>query len=177
MKVETETGFEPDLLIEMDKVRKPDSKGFLNRATVIKDRTDTLNGQSFEMPTFKTFEPIMKFLNIGGEHEGSVNVQSSQVMFGNPDRSLTERMRQMDMALEKLKDTLILAGLDGSSAEVKGKRTKTLVDLFGGSGETHLKGLKLEKLQEGIAKLQEIHNIGQPVANGVDITAAGDAAL
>ena len=176
MRVEAETGYEPDLLIEMEKIRKPDGKGFINRATVTKDRTDTLNGMTFDSPTFKSFEPIMKFLNIGGEHEGSVNVQSSQIMFGNPDRSLTERMRQMDISLGKRRDTHILAGLDGSSAEVKGKRTKVLVDLFGGSGETHLKGLKLEMLNEGIAKIQEQFKIGL-TSPKADVTTAEDAAL
>lgn len=176
LKAEAETGFEPDLLIEMSKVRKPDGKGFINRATVLKDRSDKLNGMSFDMPTFATFKPVVDFLNIGGEHQGTDTTRNSQEMFGNPDRSVTERMRQMDISLEKLKDTLILAGLDGSSAEVKGKRTKVLVDLFGGSGETHLKGLKLEMLNEGIAKIQEQFKIGL-TSPKADVTTAEDAVL
>lgn len=182
MKTESETGYEPDLLIEMVKVRiseetkDKNAKGFINRAYVIKDRTDTMNGLHFDMPTFKTFKPVVDFLNIGGEHQGTDTTRTSQEMFGNPDRSLTERMRQMDISLEKLKDTLILAGLDGSSAEVKGKRTKVLVDLFGGSGETHLKGLKLEMLNEGIAKIQEQFKIGL-TSPKADVTTAEDAAL
>ncbi len=183
LRAESETGYEPDLLIEMVKIRiseetkDKDAKGFINRAFILKDRTDTMNGQHFDRPTFKNFEPVIKFLNIGGDHQGTDITRTSQEMFSNPDRSYGERMRLLDIALEKLKDTLILAGLDGSSAEVKGKRTKVLVDLFGGSGETHLKGLRVEQLNDGIGKIQEQFKIGLTAPKAEDPTTAGDAVL
>ena len=54
MKVEGETGFEPDLLIEMDRVEAKDK--IINRAWVMKDRNQALNGKFFDYPSFEMFQ-------------------------------------------------------------------------------------------------------------------------
>ena len=65
MKAENETAFEPDLLIDMQKVKV--EKGANNRtlkriATIIKDRTTTIDGKEFENPTFEDFKPCILVL-------------------------------------------------------------------------------------------------------------------
>jgi hypothetical protein len=184
MKVEGETGYEPDLLLEMSRVRKSDEtgnledKGFINRCTVLKDRTDTMNGSVIDFPSFKSFEPIMKFLNIGGEHVGTDEARNSQAMFGNPDRSWAEAQKQKEIEIERLSDVLTLAGLKGTSGEVVAKRTKLLVDVFGGSGQTFIANLKLEALIEGIDKIKNQFNIGlKAAAKAEDVLTAEDSAL
>lgn len=186
MKVETETGFEPDLLLEMTRIRKSaesgdkDEKGFINRCTIIKDRTDTMNGKIIDFPTFKSFEPIMKFLNIGGEHVGTDISRNSSSMFGNPDRSWSEMQKQKEIAIEALGDVIVLSGLSGSSAEAKAKRTKVMVDTFGGSGENFIANLKLDQILAGTDSLKKQFNLGsknEPASNGHDANQTEDAAL
>lgn len=62
MKAENETAFEPDLLIDMQKmkVEKSVNNRSLKRvATVIKDRTTIIDGKEFENPTFEDFKPCI----------------------------------------------------------------------------------------------------------------------
>lgn len=160
MKVETETGYEPDLLIEMEKVRVSEvkrdkkAKGFVNRATILKDRTDTMNGKSFDFPKFETFAPVIKFLNLGGEHQGNNPERNSDDMFGRPDRSYSELQKRKGIAIERLQDTLVLAGLTGTAKETQMKRTQALVEFFGGAGQIHIENLTLEQIEEGTLKLK-----------------------
>ena len=79
MATEKEMGYEPSLLIEM--VKHHEDGKLINRAIVEKDRADKLNGKMFDMPTFDDFKPHFDFLNIGGEHFGSMNKRDSSDMF------------------------------------------------------------------------------------------------
>jgi hypothetical protein len=107
MKVESEFGFEPSLVIEMERVPKnqealdmiKDRKkkqgfkpkigsGWIHRAHILKDRTDTLNGKEFDYPSFDDFLPHFESLNIGGEHLGVDTTRTSEDRFnleGRPD--------------------------------------------------------------------------------------------
>lgn len=155
MKVEGEMGYEPSLLIEMELERKDGQKGFIHKATIIKDRTDTLNGKSIQNPTFKDFLPVISKLNIGGEHVGIDTSRSSEDLFESPDRSYEEKKRKHAIALETLQEVLVLNGLDGTSKEAKETRTKLLIQYFGSSSKTFIEEkLKYDELLEGIVKLK-----------------------
>lgn len=161
MKVETETGFEPDLLLEMYTVPRAEiegdkkAKGFVNRCLVRKDRTDTLNGRMIDMPKFKDFQPVVKFLNLGGEHVGTDGTRNSEDLFEDPDRSWDERQKLREIELEELKATLIKSGLDGTSADTKLKRTQALENFFGTSSATALERMKLDELRAKHRALKE----------------------
>lgn len=152
MKVETETGFEPDLLLELYTVPKSETtkdkkaKGLVNRCLVRKDRTDTINGRFFDMPKFKDFEPVVKFLNLGGEHVGTDGTRNSDEMFGRADRSWEERQKLIAIELEELQATLIKLGMDGSSGEAKKNRQATLEKYFGTSSKTAIENIALDAL-------------------------------
>lgn len=173
MKVETETGFEPDLLIEMYRVPKaqtgdkPDKKarGFGHRALILKDRTDTITGRMFDEPKFKDFEPVIKFLNLGGEHEGFTG-RSSEDLFESPDSSYYERRRLKDIELEELQATLVKGGLDGTAAETKKKRIAMLEEVFGRSAKTHIESLELQDLRMRHKVLRQKLGITDPPAEG-----------
>lgn len=173
MKVETETGFEPDLLLEMYAVPKAEieknkkAKGFINRCLVRKDRTDTLNGRLIDMPKFKDFAPIVKFLNLGGEHVGTDSARNSDEMFGRPDRSWEERQKLIAIELEDLQATLIKGGLDGSSGETKKKRTEWLEKIFGTSSKTAIENMALADLCDRHKVLKEALGLAKPTLQAV----------
>lgn len=154
MKVETEMGYEPSLLFEMEKARDKDDKFWVNKMYVLKDRTDTINGQEFDNPTYETFLPILNFLNIGGEHFAVDTSRNSVDMFNDSDKSWIERAKQVEICLEEIQEQLILKGLDGTSKEAKEQRTKLMIDVFGSSSKTLIEGLSLEKLKEGLEKIK-----------------------
>lgn len=107
MKVENEFGFEPSLVIEMerlsenraeveairgDKKKKTEFKPkvgskWIHRAHVLKDRTDKINGESFDYPTFDNFLPHFKCLNLGGEHFAIDTESDSTGRFDNQGRT------------------------------------------------------------------------------------------
>lgn len=94
MATEKEMGYEPSLLIEMMPVRE-DGKT-INRAIVIKDRTDTLNGAEIDFPNFEKVKSHFAFLNLGGEHYTSMETRDSKEMFtedGQDDWSQEQRQR------------------------------------------------------------------------------------
>ncbi len=94
MATEKEMGYEPSLLIEMSPVRE-DGKT-INRAVVVKDRTDTLNGDEIDFPNFEKVKSHFAFLNLGGEHYASMDQRDSKEMFtedGQDDWSHELRQR------------------------------------------------------------------------------------
>lgn len=64
MKAETETAFEPDILVLMQKVQDliGDKKSIFREAMVMKDRTTKIDGKVFKNPTFEDFYPAIKVL-------------------------------------------------------------------------------------------------------------------
>lgn len=171
MKAESETGFEPDVLIETYKVhladtlrtrtaserrKKKETKGIINRCCVLKDRSDLMNGKIIDQPKFDDFLPIVKFLNLGGEHSGPKSIQSTKDMFEAPNRLWAEMQKLQAIALEQIKEILILAELDGTGAEAKKKRTEKLIEAFGTSSWTAISGMDLETLNAGIGKLASV---------------------
>lgn len=190
MKAESETGFEPDLCLEMmadvqllsPKERKGKKRkvgAIINRCLVLKDRSDTINGKTFERPTFENFLPVVKFLNLGGEHAGPDLTRTSQGIFGNVDRSYAERMKQKEIAIEQIQETLVLAGLSGTSKDVQEKRTKALISAFGTSGKLGIDNLDLTQIIDGLAKLRLETGLTPPEskANGAALLAQADAAV
>lgn len=152
MKVEGETGFEPDILLEMERVETKD--GIINRAWVMKDRSNTMNGKSFDKPTFKTFKPFLDFLNIGGEHKGVDTERDSSGSFEDRDWSYEERKRRRDIAIEKIEEALTIGGMSGTAAEAKKNRTEMLVKVFGTSTKTGIETMDLQNLEACVQELR-----------------------
>lgn len=167
MKAEGETGFEPDLLIETfkvplgevmtDKRAKKKARGFVNRCIVVKDRSDLLNGQIFDKPKFTTFMPVVKFLNLGGEHLGVDSSRNSQELFGNSDRSWAERQKQTEIAIEELQVLLVKLDLSGTSKDAQQGRAKLLEEIYGTASKTAIENLKLDILLEGLEAIKGRH--------------------
>lgn len=167
MKVETETGFEPDLLLEMfkshkvtvkknkaGKSKKMVERGFVNRCVVLKDRTDTMNGAELEYPKFKDFQSVIKSLNIGGEHQGVDLTRTSEGVFTNDDQSWYAAKRRKDMAIESIKEALILAGLNGTAKETVKTRTETLIKYFGTSTEPGIGAKTADDLENSLFRMK-----------------------
>lgn len=148
MASEKEMGYEPSLLIEMTKVIERGQ--LVNRAFVEKDRADRLNGQVFNKPKFSDFQPHFEALNIGGEHFKSMETRNSGEMFdAYGEESFSQEKRQREIWCEEIKGLLIKHGLDGSSAEAKGKRVDLLQEVFDTASWTKVENMHSDKIKAG----------------------------
>lgn len=152
MKVEGETGFEPDLLLEMERVET--KNGIINRCWVLKDRSDTINGKSFDMPTFETYRSFYNYINLGGSHAGVDTTRNSAAIFSDPDWSVENRNRKRDIALEELNAILIKLEMDGTGSEAKKNRVKELEEAFGTSSKTAIENMHPDAIEECILKIK-----------------------
>lgn len=155
MKAEGEFGYESDILIEME--RFEDQKTFreIHRCWVRKDRWDILDGKSFDDPSFNVFLPVVQKLNLGGDHLGVINSDSTE-MFDSPDRSWYEQRKLKEIALETLKDTLTINDLDGRSDASKKNRIEVLKQVFGTSSQSAIEAKSLDDLIAGIKTIENM---------------------
>ena len=120
MKVEGEFGFEPSILIEMERDwTATDPPRMVNRATVIGDRFDLMNGKSCDQPTFDFFRPFVELLAPGNHAPVDTTIKTE---FGLDSERADDWKREKDqreILAEKIKASFTLAGLDGKTADDK----------------------------------------------------------
>jgi hypothetical protein len=133
MKAEGEFGYEASLVIEMHKEFDEDENGttrLINRAVVLKDRADEINGKVFDFPSFKSFEPHFNYLNIGGNHTGVDLKSDSSTLFSDDDdgRGQAIKAKQKQILIEEIY-ALIESEWPGQQADAKAKRNEEFVGM------------------------------------------------
>ncbi len=170
MKAESEFGYEPSLLIEMERVQKgrDTGSGWIHRAHVLKDRTDTINGKKFDFVnahatykagdcehTYKPFEPVFASLNIGAKQNTYDASRSSDALFpGVEGESRGEdRKKLCIIACEEIQGTLS-ALWPGQDANSKALKLTLLETLFSTRSWTAVESKSLEELERGVGILR-----------------------
>lgn len=162
MKTERETGYEPSLLIEMERRPRSDGRGGWDHvATVVKDRSDSLDGQEFSDPGFAEFAPHFHRLNLGGQHRPTDVDGDSQALFDSPDTAI-ERRTRAEAALEKITDAFALADISTRSAAGKKQAIQLLTEHFGTSAWAEIKRLHVDRLEAGLGSLRVALELEQP---------------
>ncbi len=160
MKVETDMGYEPSLLLEM--IRRPivtDKKQVAGRTSehvcvVLKDRTRTIQGKEIVNPKFADLEPPFLFLNLGGQHlaiEGQA--PDAPKLFGPDDNSWPKEKRAREIACEEIQGELE-ANFPGQSAEAKKARADLAFEIFGTRSWTAVQEMKSDRLQSKLELLK-----------------------
>jgi hypothetical protein len=154
MRTETEMGYEPSLLVEMEAIQLTPRAGgnYIHRAYVKKDRFDVLNGNLFDDPTFESFLPHITLLNLGGEHKAIEPGRSSADMFekGNTGE---QKMITREIVVEKIGNEikLLYPGQDGKD---KMARLKLMEKIFKTNSWIEIE--KRKKIEELVSGLEEI---------------------
>lgn len=154
MKTEGELGFEPSLLVEMSaekEVDKGKTVGIINKAFIVKDRFNEINGKTIERPKFEDFLPHIKHLNIGGEHQ-QLNVEDSVSMLST-DQSVSKRLRERDILVEELWAELPLRFNSRTDAGKK-EGANFLRENFGTLSQKGIESLSNETIKAGLDKLK-----------------------
>lgn len=152
MRAEGEFGYEPSLLLEIERVRN-DNGGWMHEATVIKDRTDLMNGKVFTNPTFTHIEPHLNFLNIGGEHKPLDTSVNSTEMFSDNGNSYYVENKKKEVLLEEIKAYLDLKF--PSQGKAKQIRIALLQTVFGGYSAAALENKTSDELKTGFDTLKQ----------------------
>lgn len=130
MKAETETAFEPDILVLMQKVTDllSEKKSVYREAMVVKDRTTQIDGKTFKNPTFEDFYPAVKVLLDGTLRE----IHGAQIpdTFEEFENKYSEAGKERDVMIAEIKGAFELMGL-GTGKEDKQVVAWTLGQVYG----------------------------------------------
>ncbi len=167
MKSESEAGYEPSLLIEMEGLqdsalrnrKSRTKKGTITHyAYVLKDRWRTLNGRTFQWKdlndyqvgdykdVFDAFLPHFSKLVIGQKQQAVNGTRTSEELFdGNGDSAYKERSRRVQIVLEEIEGTLVKLW-PGQDAIAKKLKRMAIETLFETRSWTAVTGRSLEDL-------------------------------
>ncbi|MGE4259241.1 MAG: AAA family ATPase [Candidatus Babeliales bacterium] len=149
MKAETEMGYEPSLLVMMEREMDMSTMKNVRTATILKDRSRLIDGKSFKNPTFKDFAPHINFLNIGGQHIGVDTTANSEALFdnqGNTDWQLEKKAKEIK--LEEI-EAILVKYHPSTKAEDKQKKVALLEKAFGTPSWTAISDFHSSKLEDG----------------------------
>lgn len=157
MKAETEMGFEPSLIIEMEHIKSETGRigsGLIHRGWIIKDRTNRIQGKFFDNPGFDNILPHIQALNIGGDHIGVNPDDDSQALFDN-NNSGSNLHKRREIALEEIENEMVM-GFPGQDKESKQAKIQILRDVFQTGSWTALKDMHAELLEDGLLTIKKI---------------------
>lgn len=122
MKAEGETGYEPSLLIMMERELDMRTNKQSRRAYILKDRFDVIDGATFLNPTFENFLPHIERLNHGGTQLGVDTTRTSEGAFGpDGDARWAMERRQKQIALEEIQEEIVKMYPGQTAGDKKGK--------------------------------------------------------
>jgi hypothetical protein len=85
MQAEKGLGYEPNILVWMEREMDLNTKTITRNAIVLKDRSQRLDGEQYPNPTFQTFLPHIDYLALGGKHEGVDTSRTSSDIIPDDD--------------------------------------------------------------------------------------------
>lgn len=153
MKAETETAFEPDLLVLMEKIQNiiGENKSIYRTAMILKDRTSMIDGLTLNSdgklkgPSFEMFYPAIKQLLSGTvkQHTGGELPDT----FKDFEEKFSNIGRNKDLAISEIEGHFNLMEL-GTSKEHKSLKSAILKAICDKTSLEGVKDLRLEIIQE-----------------------------
>lgn len=148
MKAETETAFEPDILVLMEKHQDllSDVKKITRVATVLKDRTTKVDGKSITNPTYQDFKPAFDvFLN--GTAKPDTMREITDTFAENEERGFAWK-KEREILIAEIEKTFDYMKF-GTTQEAKSLKAAVLNKIFGYKSLDALDAMTNEKLKKG----------------------------
>lgn len=181
---ETESSYEPSLLVEMERVMLSDGGRFARRMRVLKERFNVIDGLIFDFHSatledsittnapFSAISPHVKLLNIGGDHVGFREGSSESIFSdGYDDGPAFQVRKRRAVALETIENCLIYM-FPSTGGHDRQMKLAALERLFGTTSWTDIKGRSVESLEGAsdiIRKAKEDHEKGRIFKDANDI--------
>lgn len=152
MKAEGEMGYEPSLLVLMERRMEMETRTDRHFAKVIKDRSTLLDGKEFQNPTFESFLPHIQCLNLGGRQLGVDTSRSSVGMI--PADVRDNRSTHRKIVLDEIEQILVIHFPGQAAAEKKSKQ-QLIRKHFEAAWAEMTDRMSLERLREGYDTLHQ----------------------
>lgn len=153
MKAETETGYEPSILVLMEKHMEMENKTTYRTATILKDRANIIDGKIFRNPSFDDFMPHVQFLNLGGKQIGVDTSRTSKGMISPDSRSEWQRAKQeVEIVLEEIQAVMV-RHYPSSSKEDRIAKIDLLKEFFDTTSWKRVETYPLIRLKDSYEKL------------------------
>ena len=173
MKTEGEFGYEPSLLVEMERSQLDDAGqlGPIRRqATVLKDRFGVLDGKECWNPTFEFFRPHVDLLTPGATATVATELKTPHNVDEAGDAEWQRERKKRAIFSEEIQGVL-LAAFPGQSAPEKRAKQEAVHRVFGTYSWTAVESMRSDQLKAGLADLPHIvEKIRADVVNGVGET-------
>lgn len=160
MKVETEFGFEPSLLVQMERIQERDdsdrlTKKFVHRATVIGDRFAVLDAQTCDDPTFEFIKPHVDMLVPGAHAPIDTTTQTDLGIDERGEDQYHREKRERVILCEEIQGEMLRVW-PGQTKEDKTAKADIMEKAFGTRSWTKVEGMNREKLSAGLAVIREV---------------------
>ncbi len=156
-KVEGETAYEPDMLVLMERYQEMENgtlKKAIRQATILKDRSNILDGKVFENPTFADFEPSIDVMLHNPVRKVSEAERDAATLIKSEEEK-KEWIKEKTVALEELENYLVSIW-PGRGAEETKNKVDALFYAFGTRSWTAITQLSPQKIKDGTEKVKEI---------------------
>lgn len=154
MKAETETAFEPDILVLMQKKSDliSEDKKVWREAMIVKDRTNQIDGKTFRNPSFEEFYPAIKVLLDGTLRElHGVQIPDTFYEFEN---KFSEIGKEREILIAEIEGCFELMGL-GTSKEDKQVKAWTLSQIYNVNSTEMLAKRSNDNIRTGLKILHD----------------------
>ena len=170
MKVLGETAYEPDVLILMERFEKliSDKKEIYRLGTIIKDRSDLIDGRTFKNPTYEDFEPVVELILSDAIKETITASNPNSDIFGEDEDGRSNRRRK-DILLEN-NENLLDKVAAGTTKEAKTLRLALKEYAYHGeSSGLAIAEMTEAELEEGKSRLKVIVGLIEQVDRAENI--------
>ena len=158
MKTEGEFGFEPSLLVQMERVMVDgDGKitpNITHRATIIKDRFGVLDGRSADNPTYDFFKPFVDHLTPGSSVTVDTTKQTDLEIDPSGDAAIYAERRARTIACEEIEGLLTVTYPSQGAAD-KSAKLEIVNRVFGTRSWAAVQAMSSESLKGGLAVLPD----------------------
>lgn len=153
MKAETETGYEPSVLVLMDRELNVKTNQVTRVAYVLKERFSVIDGKTFINPVFTDFLPHIELLNLGGPQLGVDTSRTSEEAFASDgDTRWAYEKKQKAIALEEIGEE-IAKMYPGQTAGDKRAKADLVEELFGTRSWTAVEAKSVDSIKEARNRL------------------------
>lgn len=153
MKAETETGYEPSILVLMERHMDMETKTAYRTAAILKDRARLIDGKIFRNPTFEHFLPHIEFLNLGGEQLGVDTSRNSRSTIPRDGKSDWQRDKEeKEIVLDEIQAVMV-KHYPSTAAHDKQEKQNLLEKFFESRSWKRIETYPLSRLQQAYDEL------------------------
>lgn len=164
MKTESEFGYEPSLLIEMEREKVPNGKGGwknIRTATVIGDRFNVLDGAVIENPTFQSFLPHVSLLKPASHSTIDTTPKSVTGADETGTDEWAREKRRREILCEEIQG-LLLAKFPSRNAEDSKAKADAIFETFNTRSWTKVEGMHSDTLRDGLDRMKAKYETPAP---------------